>query len=89
MWKAAREQWGFKGWAAADAGLACLAAGMHHDMIFSGPMAGAGRIMPAVAMADAFLATAVFGETRRLPADPGHPLFRLFPEFAEQLKIIG
>jgi hypothetical protein len=37
-------------------------------------------------MADAFLATAVYAETKRLPADPNHPLFKLFPEFAEQLK---
>lgn len=86
MWKKAREMWGFKGWAAADAALEALSAFMYHDMIFSGPMAGANRIIPAVAMADAFLATAVYAETKRFPADPNHPLFKLFPEFAEQLK---
>lgn len=86
MWKKAREMWGFKGWAAADAALEALSAYMYHDMIFSGPMAGAERIVPAVAMADAFLATAVYAETKRLPADPDHPLFKLFPEFVEQLK---
>jgi tetrahydromethanopterin S-methyltransferase subunit H len=57
-------------------------------MIFSGPMAGAPRIFPAVAMADAFLATAVFAESKRLPKDPNHPLFKLFPEFVEQLQKI-
>ena len=88
MWKKARELWGFKGWSAADAGLEALAAFYYHDMIFSGPMAGAARIFPAVAMADAFLASAVFAECRRLPAEPGHPLHTLFPEFAEQLKSI-
>lgn len=86
MWKKAREMWGFKGWAAADAALEALSAYMYHDMIFSGPMAGAERIVPAVAMADAFLATAVYAETKRFPADPNHPLFKLFPEFVEQLK---
>jgi len=86
MWKKAREMWGFKGWAAADAALEALSAYMYHDMIFSGPMAGADRIVPAVAMADAFLATAVYAEAKRLPADPNHPLFKLFPEFVEQLK---
>jgi tetrahydromethanopterin S-methyltransferase subunit H len=55
-------------------------------MIFSGPMAGATRVMPAVAMANAFQATAAFSETGRLPKDPNHPLFKLFPEFVEQLK---
>ncbi|HJO63450.1 MAG TPA: hypothetical protein QF571_11600, partial [Desulfobacterales bacterium] len=57
MWKQARELWGFKGWSAADAALEALSAFMYHDMIFSGPMAGASRIFPAVAMADAFTAT--------------------------------
>lgn len=86
MWKKAREMWGFKGWAAADSALEALSAYMYHDMIFSGPMAGAERIIPAVAMADAFLATAVYAETKRLPTDPNHPLFKLFPEFVDQLK---
>lgn len=89
MWKKARELWGFKGWAAADAGLEALASFLFHDMIFSGPMAGAERIFPAVAMADAFLASAVFAEHRELPEASGHPLYTLFPEFVEQLKSIG
>ncbi len=86
MWTDAREKWGFKGWSAADAALESLSAFMYHDMIFSGPMAGAQRIIPAIAMADAFLATAVFSETGRLPKDPNHPLFKLFPDFVENLK---
>ncbi len=86
MWKQARELWGFKGWSAVDAGLESLASFLYHDMIFSGPMAGAPRIFPAVAMADAFLATAAFAETRRLPALQTHPLNTLFPDFVTQLK---
>ena len=86
MWKQARELWGFKGWAAADAALEGLSAFFYHDMVFSGPMAGSIRIFPAVAMADAFLATAVYAETKQFPTDPNHPLFKLFPEFVEQLK---
>jgi tetrahydromethanopterin S-methyltransferase subunit H len=89
MWKKAQELWGFKGWSAADAGLEALSSFMYHDMIFSGPMAGATRIFPAVAMADAFLATAAFAETKELPKDQDHPLYKLFPEFVEQLKTIG
>lgn len=88
MWKKARELWGFRGWSAADAALEGLASNMYHDMIFYGPIAGAARVFPAAAMADAFLATAVFGETRRLPRDPAHPLYKLFPEFVEQLRNI-
>ncbi len=88
MWKKARDMWGFKGWSAADAALESLSAYLYHDIIFSGPMAGASRIMPAVAMADAFLATAVFTETKRLPTDMNHPLYKLFPEFVDQLKAL-
>jgi tetrahydromethanopterin S-methyltransferase subunit H len=86
MWKEAREMWGFKGWAGADAALEGLAASMYHDMIFSGPMAGSSRLFPAVAMADAFTATLRFGETKELPAQEGHPLYKLFPDFVGHLK---
>jgi len=89
LWTKARDLWGFKGWAAADAALEALSSFMYHDMIFSGPMAGATRIFPAVAMADAFLATSVFSETGELPKDSNHPLYKLFPEFVEQLKTIS
>lgn len=88
MWKQASEMWGFRGWSAADAALEAISAFYYHDMIFSGPMAGATRIVPAVAMADALLATAVFAETKKLPKTPDHPLFKLFPEFVEQLKTL-
>jgi len=86
MWKEAREKFGFKGWAAADAAVESLSAFMYHDIIFSGPMVGAERIIPAIAMADAFLATAVFGATGRMPIDPKHPIYKLFPDHAEALK---
>jgi tetrahydromethanopterin S-methyltransferase subunit H len=88
MWNQARELWGFKGWAAADAALEALSAFMYHDMIFSGPMAGASRIFPAVAMADAFTATSAFAETKKMPTDPNHPLYKLFPDFVEQLNTL-
>lgn len=88
MWKGARELWGFKGWAGADAALEGLAATLFHDMIFCGPMAGSPRLFPAVALADAFAATLVFGETKKLPASDSHPLYKLFPEFVEQVKVL-
>lgn len=83
-----RDLWGFKGWAATDAALEGLSAFFYHDMIFSGPMGGSTRVLPAVAEAEAFLATAVFAETKKLPKDPNHPLYRLFPDFVEQLKAL-
>jgi tetrahydromethanopterin S-methyltransferase subunit H len=86
MWTAAREMWGQKGWSGVDAALEALSSSFYHDMIFSGPMAGSDRVFPAVAMADAFTATSVFGEMKRLPELETHPLRKLFPEFVEQLK---
>ncbi len=88
MWKAARELWGFRGWAGADAALEGLAATFYHDVIFSGPMAGSSRLFPAVALADAFAATLRFGATKKLPSQEGHPLRKLFPDFVEQLKAL-
>lgn len=86
MWKEAREIWGFEGWSAADAALDGLAATLYHDMIFTGPMAGASRIFPAVALADAYSATLAFGETGKIPQQETHPLNKLFPDFASELK---
>ena len=86
MWNEAREMWGFKGWSGADAALEGLAAFLYHDMVFSGPMAGADRVFPAVALAEAYLASAVFSETGRLPEKENHPLNILFPDFVTQLK---
>jgi len=83
------EMWGFKGWSSTDAALEALSAFYYHDLIFSGPMAGASRIIPAVAEAESFLATAVFAETKKLPACPTHPLYQLFPEFVKQLKSLA
>jgi tetrahydromethanopterin S-methyltransferase subunit H len=51
-------------------------------------MGGAIRVLPAVAEAEAFLAVAVFAETKKLPVDSNHPLFKLFPDFVEQLKAL-
>jgi tetrahydromethanopterin S-methyltransferase subunit H len=49
-------------------------------------MGGATRILPAVAEAESFLAVAKFAETKKLPACETHPIYKLFPDFVEQLK---
>ena len=82
-----KEKGDLKGWTAIDAALEALAAFYYHDLVFTGPMAGAPRVMSAVAIADAFLATAVFDETKQLPKEPNHPLFKLYNDFAEQLRV--
>ena len=81
-----KDLFGFKGWGGFDAALEALTAFYYHDLMFTGPMAGAQRVVPAVALADAFLATSVFPETKELPKDENHPLNKLFPDFANQLK---
>jgi len=83
-----KELWGFKGWAATDCALEGLSAFFYHDMIFSGPMGGAPRVLPAVAEAEAFLATTIFAETKKMPVAPNHPIYKLFPDFVEQLKTL-
>jgi len=81
------EMWGLKGWGAIDAAVESLSAFFFNDLLFTGPMAGAGRVMPAIALADAFLATAAFDQTKELPKEPNHPIMKLWPDFAEQLKV--
>lgn len=81
------ELWGFKSWAAIDAAVESLAAFFFNDLVFTGPMAGAPRVMPAIALADAFLATAAFHETKEMPEDPKHPINKLWGDFAENLKV--
>ncbi|MBL7204515.1 MAG: hypothetical protein ISS63_09295 [Desulfobacteraceae bacterium] len=81
------EMWDFKSWAAIDAAVESLAAFFYHDLNFTGPMVGAPRVMPAIALADAFLATAVFDEAKELPQDQNHPIYKLWGDFAENLKV--
>jgi tetrahydromethanopterin S-methyltransferase subunit H len=85
--KRIKDMFGFKSWAGFDAAVEALSAFYYNDLIFTGPMAGAPRVMMAVALADAFLATSAFADTQQLPKDPNHPLVKLFPDFSEQLKV--
>jgi len=81
------EMWGVKSWSAIDAAVESLSAFFFNDLVFAGPLAGAARVMPAIALADAFLATAVFDETKELPKDPNHPINKLWSDFANNLKV--
>jgi tetrahydromethanopterin S-methyltransferase subunit H len=83
------EMWDFKAWSGVDSALEALSAFWYNDLIFSGPIAGAGRVIPSVATADAFCAASVFAETKKLPQNSEHPLFKLFPDFAKQLKALA
>jgi tetrahydromethanopterin S-methyltransferase subunit H len=80
------ELWDFKSWAAVDSAVEALTAFFFHDLNFTGPMVSVPRVLPAIALADAFLATTVFDETKTMPAFEGHPIYKLWPDFADTLK---
>lgn len=80
------EMWGAKSWGAIDAAVESLSAVFYNDLVFTGPLAGAPRVIPAIALSDAFLATAVFYETKELPKAENHPINKLWPDFAKNLK---
>ena len=78
--------WGPKSWGAIDAAVESLSAVFYNDLVFTGPLAGSPRVIPAIALADAFLATASFYDTKELPKTETHPIFKLWPDFAQNLK---
>ncbi len=81
------ELWDFKSWAAIDSAVEALTAFFFHDLNFTGPMVGAPRVLPSIALADSFLATVVFDEIKEMPRFEGHPIYKLWPDVAEQLKV--
>lgn len=86
MWKEAREMWGQNGFAGMDAAGQALSAMFWSDFIFYGPIAVAPRIFPAIVSASLFQATLAFEETKRLPENKNHPIYKYFGEFATKLS---
>lgn len=86
MWKAARDQWGHEGFVGIDAGAHAISALMWSDFIFYGPMTGTERIFTAVAGAAVMQATMAYEETRKLPENAGHPLYRFFEDFVNTIS---
>lgn len=50
------------------------------DWLMYGPINSAGRIYPAVAVAQCNVAALVMDEFRKLPENKNHPLFKMFPD---------
>ncbi|MBI4317086.1 MAG: tetrahydromethanopterin S-methyltransferase subunit H [Chloroflexi bacterium] len=88
-WKEAREKWDTLGFAGLDAATHGIAALLWSDFLFYGPAVNARWVFPAVAAADLMLSTMYYHESGALPTDPGHPLHRLFPDFAGKLAKRG
>jgi tetrahydromethanopterin S-methyltransferase subunit H len=86
MWKEAKALWGKEGFAAVDAVLHGLCGLLWSDFLFYGPLTGAGRIFPAVAVANALLATIRFAQESQLPTGRDHPLQKLLSDFVQKLE---
>jgi tetrahydromethanopterin S-methyltransferase subunit H len=86
MWKEARDKWGKEGFGGADAAVHSIASLLWHDFLFYGPLTGAPRIFPAVAAANAILATIRYGIGQGLPRKQTHPLRKFFGDFVRQLE---
>ncbi len=85
MWrKELTERLGEGHFPAADAAAEALSAFHHSDFIFSGPVVGQERVVVATAVA-AVLSAGVRYQTTGMQPIAGHPLERLFPDFARQL----
>ena len=84
-----KDMWQFKGWSSTDAALESLSAFFLSRHDFFRPhgrrnthLAGGGR-------GRSLFGHGRFAETKQLPKDPNHPLFKLFPDFVEQLKSLA
>ncbi len=84
MWRKSLGVGGRNRFVAADAGVHAVAA-LASDFLFYGPMAGTGRVFPAVAAASCLLAVLAYEEGKPLTGK-AHPLNLLFPEMVEQLS---
>lgn len=85
MWKDAREMWGSDGFTAMNSTAQGLAAFLWSDLLFSGPIVNLPKIIPAVATACLMQATMAYHETKRLPDNENHPIYKFYGDFVKQL----
>ncbi|NOZ58836.1 MAG: tetrahydromethanopterin S-methyltransferase subunit H [Euryarchaeota archaeon] len=78
-------KWGKLGFVGIDSAAHALGALLWNDFLLYGPIESAPWIFPAMANANAMLATLVYEETAELPGEE-HPLCRFYPDFVEELK---
>ena len=83
--KDAEARWGRLGFVGIDSAAHALGALLWNDFLLYGPIESAPWIFPAMANANAMLATLVYEETGELPGEE-HPLCRFYPDFVEELK---
>lgn len=87
-WQEAREMWGDDGVKAIDVTEHALASLMWNDFLFYGPVVRAPRVFPSIASTEVLRAVFRAYETRRLPEEKNHPLYKLFGDFAGQLQYV-
>jgi tetrahydromethanopterin S-methyltransferase subunit H len=85
IWKEGRNLWGVKSLKLCNASASAIALTLGCDYVLYGPIGEAPQVFPARAVADAVVATAVrdMGITTQTR---DHPVYKLFPEFAEELE---
>lgn len=86
MWKTARETWGHEGFVGIDAAAHAISALLWSDFIFYGPMTGTERVFTAVATASTMAATMAYEETKQLPENKDHPIYRFFDDFVQTIS---
>lgn len=86
MWKEAREMWGPEGFSAMNVSAQAISTVLWSDFLFYGPIVAAPKVFPAMASASLILATLAYDETKKLPANPQHPIYKFFRDFADQLN---
>ncbi|WP_418791562.1 tetrahydromethanopterin S-methyltransferase subunit H family protein [Phosphitispora sp. TUW77] len=86
MWKEARELFGKDGFAAMNAAAQGCSVLYWSDFIFCGPIAVVPKIFPAVISGAVMAAAMAQYETGQLPANPNHPFYKYFNNFAEKLN---
>ncbi len=89
MWKEARELFGKDGFAAMNAAGQGCSTLYWTDFIFYGPIVAAPKMFPAVVSGAVMAAAMAQYETGQLPANPNHPFYKFFNDFAEKLKSGG
>lgn len=83
--KEVEAKWGRLGFVGIDSAAHAIGALLWNDFLLYGPIESAPWIFPAIANANAMLATLVYEETGELPSR-GHPLCRFYQDFVEELK---
>ncbi len=84
-WRASGEMGGVNTYKSVDTSMEALGS-MGADFLLYGPADAAGRIYPAVAIAQCNLATLVMDKYKTLPENMEHPIYKMFPDAVKMFQ---